>query len=46
MVALIMRVTGVNRHGVCVLRSLTDLPFPFVMLAKVEQNEYATSLFL
>jgi len=46
MVALIVRVNGVNSLAVSVLRSLTDLPFPFIMLAAVEQNEYATSLFL
>ena len=35
-----------NSLAVYVLPSLTDLPFPFIILAEVEQNEYAASLFL
>jgi hypothetical protein len=46
MAALVMRGNGVNSLAVYVLRCLTDLPFPFIILAEVEENEYATSLFL
>jgi hypothetical protein len=46
MATLIMRSNGMNSLAVSVLRCLTDLPFPLIFLAEVEQNEYATSLLL